>query len=114
MNEAIQKLIMEVVMNVVRTKLVAALPFLGWPIIGPIFGMVLSKVMGIVAEQIGLMIEFQIINVQVNRDRKKYDEAVEKLKVELEKPEGERDEAAIQKAKEDFKARLRDLVTIKP
>lgn len=105
----IDKILVESLKQIIMQFLIRFIPALG----GGILGMIAGFLVGLLAKAIALMIKFGIINARVNSERKNYDEAVEKLKVELEKPEGERNEEEIKKAHEEFKRRLRDLVVIK-
>ena len=95
-------------MKAVLARLVAAIPFLGMPIIGPIVGMLLGKVFNLIGDELILMIKFKQIDIRVGKEDAAYTEAKKKLEEELAKPR--KDEAQIEAAKLELKKNFQRLI----
>lgn len=106
--EIIKKLLVEVVMKAVMARIVAAVPFLGFPIIGPIFSLIMGKVFNMVGDELVLMIKLKQIELKVGKENDEYKEAVNNLKIEVEKPE--QDQQKINEAKEKAREALKKLI----
>ncbi len=86
--------------------LVAAFPFLGWPVIGWILHWVISKVGGAIFAVLEKLTSFTVINWQTDAQQAAYDNAVAALK----QAHASGDPNALQIARTSFKNTLRDLV----
>lgn len=106
----VKSIVIDVVMKAVLARIVMAIPFLGMPIIGPIFGFLLGKVFTLVAEELTKMVENKVIDIKVGGQKDKYDEAVNNLKVVVESPDKTPEQ--IEAAKNEFKKRLQDLISL--
>lgn len=116
----VKRLIYEVVVKAVIAKAVAALPFLGYPVIGPIFAFFVTKFADLVYEELARVVTFAVIDFQVERERAAFEEAAGKLKDTLATPPEHYDggpeekEKKINEQKEEFKRRLADLIRLRP
>lgn len=106
MNDIIRKLVYEYAVNNAMKILVAKLPFLAWPLINPFVAYAVSKVANLVYDELARFVTFTLIDIQVGAKKDAYDKATDVLKDAIEKG----DEYEIEKAKEEYKARLRALV----
>ena len=97
-----KRLFFEVVVKAAITRVVAAVPFLGWPVVGTVFQVLVMKFAGILYEELQRLTKFTIIDIEIEKNRKEYDEATSKLKDAIEKDED------VEKAKEEYKNNLRD------
>jgi hypothetical protein len=104
----VKGLIFEVALRAVVARLILVVPFLGWPVINPVFVFILSKIAGLLFDEMAKVVSFGIIELQVDHQRKTYEESVDKLKLAL--TAGDPD--AIKQAKEEFKNRLGDLIRL--
>lgn len=104
----IKKLVLETVLGIVKDKLIALFPWLGIPILSQIFGLILSKLGGMLVDEIGRVVSFAAIDSQANSDNDAYKKEVVNLKAAIDS----NDEAQIAKAKADFKASLRKLALL--
>jgi len=123
MNRQIKALFFEEVCNAAIAKAVAALPFLGIPGVYSIFSFVVTKVGGLIYEELSLRITFQLIDSHVGAEKDEFDNA----KAELERvltleqhiqdpsPENSAEiQRQIDEAKAKFKEKLASLIRIKP
>lgn len=108
----IHSILFDVVLKAVLARIIASVPFLALPIINPIFALILDKVASLFYDEMSKFIEFKVIDLQVGEQKNNYDAAVNNLKEVLSKPEQSPEE--IQKAKDELKKRLHDLINIKP
>ena len=115
-DDLVRKAIMDAILKVVMGRIIAALPFLSIPIIGPILapiiGYFVGKILNLVADELILMINMKVIEIRVSGEVKDYEKTVDELKVELAKPVP--DEEALRAAKEKLKKSLHDLVNFGP
>lgn len=102
----VKKLIFEVILSNVMKRLVAQFAFLGWWWVNPIVSFILGKIAARIYEELSKSVAFMLIDVQIGAQKDAYDEATVELKKAIDK--GEQD--AIDKAKEEYKARLRALI----
>ena len=101
-------LIFDAILKLVFDELVRLVPFLGWPGISTIVYLVLSKIGGLIYDQLSRFIDFELVDFQVDEQNTKYKEAL----AELKKAQEAGDAAAMEKAKSDFSARLHDLIRL--
>ncbi len=106
--DILKKLVLETVMTLVKDRLVAAIPFLGMPIVSWIVSFLLSKFGGLIVDELGRVISFAQIDAQANAQNEAYKQEVQNLKAAVEA----QDDAQIEKAKAAFKARLRELAML--
>lgn len=116
-DETIRKLLFEVALKAVIARAIAAAPFLGFAIINPVFVFLAEKLMTAVYEELSTVVNFAIVDIKVEGERRAYDEAVQRLRDILTVPPihwdtEEARNAAIEKAKAEFRARLRDLIRL--
>lgn len=113
-NEILHGIIFEVVLKAAISRVVAAVPFLAWPIINPVFSFIVVKFVEIFYDELSKSVAFQVINFQTEEQRKAYSDAVTQLQAAIEKPKEEQNAEDIEKAKAELKARLKDLISLKP
>lgn len=116
MNEAkqvIEKIVFETIVKAVIKRIVAALPILGVPVIGPIFSFIVFRLADRIWEEIKIHSAFIYIEMKTDYERDSYDNAVNELKTVLEDERTKEDQEAINEAKEEFKKRLARLVRLK-
>lgn len=106
--EVIHNLLFDVVLKAVMARLVQAIPFLGFPIINPLVGFLLGKLVGIFYEELSRFVSFKLIDFKTEKQKNEYNESVEVLKKAVES----QDEESIKRAKEEMRAKLRDLVSL--
>lgn len=106
-NSIIQGCIFDVALNALKTYAIAQVPFLGWPLIKQLFGWMLNKIGEFIYNYLATVATFTIIDSQVNAELKAHREAaIAVVTAALEA----KDENAIKKAKDDFKAALGSLI----
>lgn len=106
--EIIKKILIEVVMKTILSRIVSAVPFLGYPIIGPIFSMLFGKLFNMIGDELVLMVKLKQIEIRVGKEDASYTESKKKLEEVLNKPE--KSEAEIEAAKEELKKNFQRLV----
>lgn len=107
----VHAIIFDVALSTVVDKLLLAVPWLGWPVIKQVFLFVLNKIVSLLYAEIEQGVALALIDQRVTAEKDAYIRAVEALKQELTKPNGE---AEVEKAKEEYRRRLRDLIRIPP
>lgn len=107
----IDQVFREVILKIVIDKIVAKIPFLAFPIINPIFGWIVGWIGGQILDEMQNAIELKLIDMKVDGQKDDYNEAVEKLKVIVDKPDKTPEE--LEAAKNELKKRLHDLVSLK-
>lgn len=113
-NGIVRNILFDVILKVVISRAVAAVPFLGFPVIGPLFGMFAGWLAGMLYEEMAKQVTFAMIDLQVGNQKEEYEKAVEELKVVMDKPKEEQNAEELEKAKEALRKRLADLVVLKP
>jgi hypothetical protein len=104
----IKNILIEVALKVAIAQIIIAVPFLGFPIINPVFIFIAEKLVLRVFAELARVVNFEIIDIRIESERKNYEEAVSKLRTVLTTPEVPNDQ--IEKAKEEFRNRLHDLI----
>lgn len=89
-------------------KLVALVPFLGVPIVNPVMLWFLAKYARILFEEGALLLHMGVIEVEVNREALAVKKARDDLRFYLERGNPQN----IQKAKDEYKKRLSDLIRL--
>jgi hypothetical protein len=92
------------------SKIVALVPFFGLPVVNPVLGYFLAKYATILFEEGALLAQLGYIEVSVNADVRAVNNATDDLKKVLSNPFQNQEE--IQKAKDEYKKRLADLIRI--
>lgn len=116
-DEVIHSLIFDVALKAVLEKIVIAVPFLGYPVIRPVFALIVNKLFELLYEELSTFVQFEVIDFQNAEKNKEYQNAVQDLKDKLTIPaahwptEKERQDA-IDQSKAKFKETLRNLVHI--
>ena len=106
--EIVKKLIFDVAVEAVIAK-VTALPFFSIPVIGPfvgfIVGNIIFKIADAIFDAIARSVAYFVIDFKTEADRAAYQTAADALKESLSQSPEE-----IERAKADFKDRLRKLI----
>lgn len=108
--KTIESLYYSAVVEAVIAKSIMAFPFLGLPVIKQIYSSMVKKIASKIyfeAETLGMFIK---IDLTVDNQEREYTEATEELKVVIAKPEATEEEK--QKAKDEFKKKLRALIML--
>lgn len=106
LDDAISKLIKNVVLKAVIAALISAVPFLGIPGINLITTWLVMKIGGLVIETLQKFIDFKIIDWKTDAENAAYQNAVAALKA----AQATGDANATEKAKADFKSTLSKLI----
>lgn len=115
----IKTLIFEVAVKAAVASAISALPILGVTPLRQIFTFIVEKVATLVYKELSRFVVFSIIDIKNERDLKEYQEAVNNLETILKTPAAHYDhgpegvnkkEIEIEKAKQEYKARLAALV----
>jgi hypothetical protein len=105
-DQIIQAAIFDVALNALQTYLYAQLPWLGFPIIKQVFGAFLNWVAGYIYTYLTQVANFTVIDLQTDQEKASYDAAVTQLK----SAQSSGDPNALQKAKDQFKSTLGNLI----
>lgn len=111
-NKAIKSLILDVVLKAAIRQIIAAVPFLSWPVINPLVTYLITKVATVLYDHMALYISFQLIDFKTDQEQKAYTKAVEELKAAHAAPNAT--EKQLNDAKEKFRRNLGDLIRFKP
>lgn len=115
LDDILRSIIFDFILKIVMSKLVERFAFLGWPIINPLIGMVLGWFAQEMFEQLSKFFRFQAIDSQIAKEVEGYSEAIEGLKAALAVPSDDVErESLIDEAKDAYKARLAELIRIRP
>ena len=106
-----KKIIFDLVVKKAIQRVILAVPFFGLPVVNPVFVYVAQKLFVALYDELEFQGELLLIGLKTEHEKKKYDEAVNEFKTSIE--QGKSDEE-INRAHEEFKNRLRDLVRLKP
>jgi len=112
LNEILRILAKEVLVPLILKRLIAQLPFLGWPIIGPIASIALNWIVGKVVDELALFIDFTAIAFRNDKARREFDRAGIALSIIAEQKGVESNE--FKEAREQYKNALSDLVVHVP
>lgn len=110
LSKTIRDLVFEVVVKQVIARAVALAPWLAWPVINPVFVFVVSKLFGVIYDEMSLTVSFVVIDFRHAHHRAAYDRAVADLKDAQESGNNEE----IESAKAEFRSTLRDLIRVRP
>jgi hypothetical protein len=103
----VRAVVFDLLFDVVFDRALAAVPWLGYPVIKQVFSFVLRKLLSVSYEGLRELVMSSAINAKVQADRKAFEAAAERLRIEIElKTQGEK----LEQAKIDFRNRFRDLV----
>lgn len=105
-NQIIHDAIFDVAVQAAETAATAEFPFLGAPVVKQIFDAVVNYVAGKIYSALAQTATFTVIDVQVSQE----DSAVNKAVASLNATVNSNDQAAIQKANEDFKNAIASLI----
>jgi len=106
--KATSKLMFDKLVKLAVSRSVASLPFLGYPVIGWIFGLVVEFVMKKLWNEMELSATYFLIDAQEQAKLKKYNESLDNLSNALES----KDKEKIRRAKNEHKEYLRKLIQI--
>lgn len=101
----------DVILKVVISKITEAVPFLALPIINPLFGLFAGWIGKFFLDEMINMFEIKLIDYKVDGQKNDYNEAVEKLKAVVDKPDKTPEE--LEAAKNELKEKLHNLVSLK-
>ncbi len=122
-DKIIQTLIMGVALSSAIAYVIAVLPILGVPPLKQIFTFIFEKLAKVLYQEFSRFVVFSIIDFKNQADLEAYQSAVSSLRIVLETPPENYDhgpdgvsqrELAIEKAKQEYKKRLKDLIQFKP
>lgn len=99
----IEELIFSVVIEAVIKETIAALPFLAWPVINPLFIWAVQKIAHLIYEELSWQVEFQWIGYETEEQKKKFEKAADFLKNDPHNKE----------LQDSFKSTLRELIHVK-
>lgn len=108
LEDILKGLLKDVIIKNVLARLVTMLPFLGWPIIGPIVAHFVSKFALIFFDEMSLVVAFKVIDGQIGKEKDEYSAATEQLKSVISVAETPAEE--IERAKERVRHALNGLV----
>lgn len=104
---AVRAVAFDLLFDVLFDRALAAVPWLGYPVIKQVFSFVLRKILSESYEGLRELVMSSAINAKVQADRKAFQAAADRLRLEIElKTQGEK----LEQAKIDFRNRFRDLV----
>ncbi len=112
LEDIIEKITLNVILKFALADIVAAIPFLGFPVIGPVFSLLFYWLGGKIADALVKVAHVEIIQFETEKEKNDYEAAVNKLKVVISNPTP--DPAEVASAKEQFKVSLHDLVRMRP
>lgn len=104
-------------------SIISAIPVLGVTPLRQILTFIVEKIASILYEEFSRFVVFSIIDFQNDNDLRAYQSAVNSLRIVLDTPAENYDhgpeginqrEIDIEKAKEEYKKRLKDLIRFKP
>ena len=104
--EEASRIFFEVITKAVIKKIVTAVPFLGLPVIGNLFSLIVFKLAEKFWDEAKLYGSLLKIEFKVERQRVEYEEATEKLKQTLSVD----DEEEKKKARDEYREKLRNLI----
>ena len=110
---AARKLLYEVVLKSVMSKIVTAIPFFGLPFIYPILNFVFFKVADKIFNELADMGMLFKIDFKTEAQADAYIKATNELKEVLKLPDNGENNAEIERRKEEYKKRLRDLINMR-
>lgn len=110
-NDMAKKIIFDLVVKKAIAKVILAVPFLGLPVVNPVFVYVAQKLFTALYNEIEFEGELLMIGIKTDFQDKKYKEATTALGQAIK--QGKTDEE-LQKAHDEFKKRLHDLISLKP
>jgi hypothetical protein len=122
-DKIIQTLIMGVALNAGIAYVISVLPILGVPPLKQIFTFIFEKLATVLYTELSRFVAFSIIDFENERDLETYQSAVNSLRIVLNTPAENYDhgpdgvnqrEIEIEKAKQEYKKRLADLIRFKP
>lgn len=122
-DKIIESLIMGVALNAGVAYVISVLPILGVPPLKQIFTFIFEKLAFVLYTQLSRFVVFSIIDFQNEQDLRAYQSAVDSLRLVLTTPPENYDhgpegvnqrEIDIEKAKAEYKKRLKDLIQFKP
>lgn len=106
----IEGLIGEALTQAAKAELLVLFPYLQLPIINQVFFYFFDKYAEILTRKVAIISAFKIIDYETNKELQHYDQARKELLESLKSEDPEK----IQKAKDDLKARLSNLIRFRP
>lgn len=106
----IEGLVGEVLYSAAKAELIALFPFLALPVINQVFFFFFDKYAEILTKKLATVSAFKIIDYETNKELKEYDSARKELLESVKAQDPEK----IQKATDELKARLSNLIRIRP
>lgn len=110
--KVIETIFFNIVSKQIAPKIISSIPFLGWPVINPVFMFILSSLAKVFYEELSRGIKMMTIDYEVEKEKQAYIDALKKLEDELAKPKESKDETAIERERLNTRDRLRDLIRI--
>jgi len=113
-DKIVHALVFDVVVEVTAQVLEADAPWLRLPVVNQVFRFTLNGLANRIYKELDRAVVFTVIDVETNSQRAAYQKAADALKTETQKPEGTKDNAAIDAARAEFKKRLANLIHLNP
>lgn len=107
----IKGLIYDVALKAVLARLVVMAPFLGWPVINAVFVFIMTKLAGMLYEEMSLVASFALIDFKTEAERHAYEEAVGGLRQAIQEDKSSEE---IQRQKTEAKKRLGEFIRLRP
>lgn len=114
MENVIKDIFFSVVLKAALAEITAAIPWLAWPVIGPIFGIIFAWIGGKIFDVLETSAAFTLIDFKTEAQKTAYENAANELKATLAKPPEEQNPDEIAKAKQAFKDKLSALIKLNP
>lgn len=105
-NGIIQFAIYDVAVNALQVAAIAELPWLGWPVIKQLFGLLLNTIAGYIYKYLAQAATFEIIDLQTEAEQSAYAAAVGKLQTAI----STGDQDATTQGIDEFKKSLGSLI----
>lgn len=102
-------IVKDIILKLIIEKIIQALPWLGAPVINPVFVWLFTKIFNVVYDELEVYYDFIKIDIKTEHEQKKYDQATEVLKTAIES----QDQQEIENAKELYKKYLKNLVSMR-
>lgn len=103
---AVKGLVFDTILDIVIKKIIAKVPFLGWPVINPVFTFIMGQIANLIYKELSLSVKFILIDLKTSQQVVVYEKSVTELKAKIET----KNEAEIEKAKAEFKKNLSALI----
>lgn len=105
-NAILKKAIYDLALKAAITRLIYTAPWLALPVIHPVFVFIMTKLAGLLYEEMALRVDFSVIDFETEQERRQYEAAVAELMKLSANPTPEE----LERAREEIRRRLADLI----